>query len=147
MSQLIVYAVIRNERCTQYSCNMEKLNIKHIDNLHNDAIRGLDFYGQELTILGKRLDEIAADNTNHEVAEQIEHFQNQFTIHNEQIDELRHAFHQNFKEMEVQLVETAGFADEGTFAANEEIYERYITEERLFNELRHDFNRFAAKWM
>ena len=126
---------------------MEKLNIKHIDNLHNDAIRGLDFYWQELTILRKRLEEIASDNTSHEVAGQIEHFQNQFIIHNEQIDELRHAFHQNFKEMEVQLVEMAGFADESTFATNEELYERYITEERLFNELRLDFNRFAAKWM
>ncbi|MGZ3778859.1 MAG: hypothetical protein ACXVAZ_14450, partial [Mucilaginibacter sp.] len=68
---------------------MKHINIKHIDNLHNDAIRALDFYWQELIIIRHRLEEIAADNTGHEVSEQIEYFQNELTIHNEQIDELR----------------------------------------------------------
>jgi hypothetical protein len=126
---------------------MKHINIKHIDNLHNDAIRGLDFYWQELIILRHRLEEIAAGNTSQDVAEQVEHFQNQFTIHNEQIDELRHAFHENLKKVESQLVELAGFADESSFDENEELYERYVTEEKMFNELRHEFNRFAAKWL
>jgi hypothetical protein len=126
---------------------MKQVNIKHIDNLHNDAIRALDFYWQELIIIRHRLEEIAADNTGHEVALQVEHFQNELTIHNEQIDELRHAFHENREKLEGQLVETDGFADKSSFEENEELYERYVTEEKMFNELRHEFNRFAAKWM
>ena len=55
---------------------MKEINIKHISNLHSDALRGLDFYKQEIGILKKRLEEIAADNTGHEVAESIERFQN-----------------------------------------------------------------------
>jgi len=59
---------------------MKEINIKHIHNLHTDALRNMDFYKQEIAILTNRLEEIAADNTGHEVAGKVEHFQNQFLI-------------------------------------------------------------------
>jgi hypothetical protein len=131
----------------KYHCNMKQVNIKHLINLHHDALRGLDFYKQELAILQRRLEEISADNTGHEVSERIEYFQNQFLIHAEQIDELRHAFHENAREIERHILESAGFAGESSIIENEDLYERYVTEEKMFNELRHEFNPFAAKWM
>jgi len=59
---------------------VKEINIKHISNLHTDALISLDFYKQEILILTKRLEEIAADNTDHEKAEKVEYFQNQFLI-------------------------------------------------------------------
>lgn len=50
---------------------MSNINIKHIKNLHNDWLRGLEFYKQEIEILQNRLDEITADNTGKEASEEI----------------------------------------------------------------------------
>ena len=74
---------------------MRKINIEHFKNLNSDCLRGIEFYGQELNILQERLDEIAKGNTGKEASEGIEHFQNQFIIHREQMDVLRHLLHEN----------------------------------------------------
>ncbi len=46
-----------------------------------------------------------------------------------------------------QVIHADGYTDEYYLATNEEEYEEYLTEEKLFNEMRHDFNRFAADWL
>ncbi|HWZ02808.1 MAG TPA: hypothetical protein VNX40_04300 [Mucilaginibacter sp.] len=126
---------------------MKLINIKHITDLHNDALRGLEFYNQELTILQERLEEIAVDNSHPEVLEKVDYYQNQFTIHQRCIDDLRHDLHKNLKHIEEEVSTTSGFFGESNFTENEYLYEQYVTEEKLFNELRHEFNRFAAIWM
>lgn len=126
---------------------MTKINIKHIKNLNNDCLRGLVFYQQELGILKERLEEIAADNTGKIVSEKVEHFQNQFMIHNYYLDELKHLIHHNDKEIELQLLKTVVFVDEDIADKHDQLVEKYQTEEKIFNDLRHEFNRFAAEWM
>ncbi len=126
---------------------MKHVNIKTITDLHNDALRGIDFYAEELVILQERLQEIAAANTATPVLMEVDHFQDEFIIHNRKLSELRAAFKKNHHKMEEQLLELAGFADEATFVENEDLYESYVTEEKMVNELRHDFNRFASKWL
>ncbi|MGZ3757247.1 MAG: hypothetical protein ACXVAY_07545 [Mucilaginibacter sp.] len=126
---------------------MTKINIKHITNLNNDCLRGLAFYQQELDILRGRLEEIAADNTGRIVAEKVEHFQNQFMIHSYYIDELKHLIHANDKAIESELVKTSVFVNEEIADKHDQLVDKYHTEEKIFNELRHEFNRFAAEWM
>jgi hypothetical protein len=126
---------------------MKEINIKHISNLHSDALRGLDFYKQEIDILKKRLEEIAADNTGHEVAERIEHFQNQFLIQINNIDDLKHRINENIKAIENQVKNSAGFVDQKSADENAGLYDQYLSEEKFINEIRQDFNRFASKWM
>jgi hypothetical protein len=126
---------------------MKHINIKHISSLHGDALRGLDFYSTELGILQGRLSEIAGKNTALEVQEQVDHFQNQFIIHSGTIKAFRQAFHENSKKIGAEVHELAGFADAGDIEVNEYLYEEYLTEEKIFNELRREFNRFAAEWM
>lgn len=126
---------------------MKETNIKHFANLHVNTLNSLTFYEQEIDILKKRLEEITSKNTGHEVSEGIERFQNQFIIHKEKIDELKHAFHSNLHGIEVQLFETTAFADEDLLDINEQLFDQYLIEEKLLNELRHEFLRFAAKWM
>jgi metal-dependent hydrolase (beta-lactamase superfamily II) len=126
---------------------MKQINIKHITHLHSDALRGLDFYEQELSILQERLEEITADNTSPAVLEKIDHFQDQFIVHQRYIDDLRYNLHKNLKNIEEQIIENAGFIDKIRYTENKNLYEQYVTEEKIFNELRHEFNRFAAEWM
>ena len=126
---------------------MKELNIKHITNLHSDALRGLDFYKQEITILKKRLEEIAADNTGQEAAERVEYFQNQFLIQNNNIDELKHGIHENIQNLEDQIRQSGAYVKVNTAGENLELYDQYIGLEKVINEVRHEFNRFASKWM
>jgi hypothetical protein len=126
---------------------MKEINIKHISNLHSDALRGLDFYKQEIGILKKRLEEIASDNTGREVAESIEHFQNQFLIQINNIDDLKHRINENIKAIENQVKNSAGFLDQNSADENAGLYDEYLTEEKIINDIRQDFNRFASKWM
>lgn len=124
-----------------------RVNIKHIKNLNNDGLRGLIFYKQELEILQQRLQEVATDNTAREVQEQVDHFQNQFLIHGNFLDELKHDIHVNDEAIEAELLLTGNLVAESTANEHKRIHERYLNEERIFNELRHEFNRFAADWM
>lgn len=126
---------------------MKQVNIKHICNLHNEWLRGLEFYEQELNIMQERLDEISTDNTGKEVREKIEYFQNEIIIHRNFIDELRGYIHKNLRSMEEQLLKTEVFVTENTAIEHEKLNEQFLTEEKMVNELRHEFNRFAAEWM
>jgi len=123
------------------------INIKHIKNLNNDRLRGIAFYKQELGILQERLQEIAGDNTAREVQEKVEHFQNQLLIHGDYLDELKHDIHANDEAIEADLLITGMMVSESVAAEHTRIHERYLSEEKIFNELRHEFNRFAAEWM
>lgn len=123
------------------------VNIKHIKNLNNDVLRGIAFYKQELGILQERLQEIAGDNTVPEVQEQVEHFQNQFLIHSDFLEKIKDDIHDNDQLIEANLLQTNTTVAASTAAAHDKIHERYLDEEKIFNDLRHEFNRFAAKWM
>ena len=126
---------------------MKEINIKHINSLHSDALRSLDFYKQDIKILKSRLEEIAADNTGREVAVKVEYFQNQFLIQQNNIDELKHKLHENLSNIQNQVKESAGFISQASAAENIELYDQYLTEEKIVNDIRQEFNRFASKWM
>lgn len=126
---------------------MKNTNFKHLTFAYQACRRGLEFYEIELRFLQERLEEIAGDNTGHEVAEQVEHFQNQLIIHQDQIDQLKHRVQVNLDEVAAALKLSANFIEEATVTAADQIAADYEEEEKLFKELRQDFNRFAAKWM
>lgn len=126
---------------------MKNTNFKHLTFAYQTCRRGLEFYEIELRFLQERLEEIAGDNTGHEVAEQVEHFQNQLIIHRDQIDQLKHRVQVNLDEVAAALKLSANFIEEATVTAADQIAADYEEEEKLFKELRQDFNRFAAKWM
>lgn len=123
------------------------INIKYVRHLGTESLRALDFYGQELVFLQKRLDEIAADNTGEEVVKKIDHFQDEFIIHKRAIDELKDQLIGNNHQMELQLMKTDVYLDDAVAEVHENLIQRYKTEERLFNNMRHEFNLFAAEWM
>ncbi len=125
---------------------MTAKKIEYNSNEHNAWIRGLDFYRQELGFLTERLQEIASDNTKDEVLQNIENFQDQFIIHERQIDDLKNDIHQ-FVNGIANQIEKTGLVDERCFDEAGKLREKYIDEEKLFNEMRHDFYRFAEEWM
>lgn len=127
---------------------MQKISVTHINNNHNDWLRGLDFYKQDIYILQGRLSEIASKNTAHEVQQQVEHFQNQFTVQLERIQELAHKITKNIAEISREAhTQSAHYVDGLLLANHNELELAYANEERIIKSLRHDFNKFAVKYM
>ena len=126
---------------------MKKTSIKRLTFAHQACLRGLEFYEIELRFLQERLEEIAADNTAREVAELVEHFQNQLIIHQDQIDRLKHRIHKNLDKLAADLKLSENFIQETTVTEADKIAMDYQDEENMFNEMRRFFNRFAAQWM
>jgi len=126
---------------------MKKISIKHLNNVHGDSIRGLDFYAETLEILKERLNEIAKANTGKETMIGIEHFQNLFIIHQDKIEVLKHHLLKNIEMLAGEIKDTKGFIEQSVFEKNEELQAEYLREVDLFEEMRHEFYRFAAEWM
>jgi len=124
-----------------------QINIKYIKNLNNDVLRGIGFYTQELTILQERLQEIAGDNTARDVQEQVEHFQNQFIIHERCLAELKQDIHRNDLDIKADLLLSGTTVSDTVAAEHARVHDSYINEEKIFNDLRHEFNRFSAEWL
>lgn len=126
---------------------MKQHHIKYIAPLHHEWLRGLEFYTLELHILQERLEQIASGNTGRETAEGIEHFQNQVLIQREYMAGLKQRLHKNLEKMGNESAQEAGHLKTATISDFEQLQEQYETEEKLANDLRKEFNRFAAKWL
>lgn len=126
---------------------MSMTSITHLDNEHNDWLRALDFYKQECGILKERLTEVAGKNTGDEVGRMSEQFESRLTVQITNIDTLRHNINENLHHISEQAKNSAGHVDTQYLEQHAQLREQFIAEEKQIAELRHEFNRFAAKWM
>ncbi len=62
----------------------------HLNILCQDWTRTLQFYKTEIPYFKKRLVEISSKNTGEDIRKEIEHFENEFIVLNEDLDELQH---------------------------------------------------------
>lgn len=123
-------------------------SIKHLTNEHNDWLRGLSFYKDELQILKNRLTEVGGKNTGSEAVNMMNHYENQVALQATNIDTLRHSINSNLEMIVVQLNDnTPGYIDQELVNKHNQLRDDYFSQEKVVNELRHEFNRFAAKWM
>lgn len=126
---------------------MSDINIQKIDHSYNEWLSNLDFYLQDISILKSRLTEIGGKNTSAEIAKQLEHYENQFTVQKDNIERLQHDIRSSIHEMSAEARAGAGHVD-GVFRGQfSELGNKYKAEEQVINELRHNFNRFSAEWM
>lgn len=126
---------------------MSMTSIPHANVEHSDWVRNLDFYKQELDILKGRLTEVAGKNTGDEASKGAEHFENQFKIQITNIDTLRHDINTHLSEIAGQAAASAGHIEKAELDSHNALRNRYIAEEKTINDLRHEFYRYAAKWM
>lgn len=126
---------------------MNYTSVAHCGNEHLEWIKAMDFYKDDLQLLQKRLMEVAKNNTAHDTMAEVEHFQNQFIVQRNNIDELRHSIkaHENVIAGEAQ--EHSGKMESRHTAEHAELKDQVKSFEKIFNELRHEFNAFLSKWM
>ena len=117
----------------------------HFD--HMEWLNALQFYKDDITVLEHRLEDIVRRNTNGEVMAELEHFQNQFIREREVIDELRHDIKQEENRLEKEAKDHPVAIDHRYFTDHSELRDRMVTFEKLYRELRSEFNRWSAKRM
>lgn len=130
--------------------NKHHQNFAYITDLHYEHrlwLNALKFFKEELGILQERLGEIVSKNTNNEVEAGVESFQNRFDLQREHISELKH----RIKKHETFLVDYAKdhpiAVDHVHFTDHTDIRENVERFRELYHEMKHEFNRFAVKWM
>lgn len=122
----------------------------YITDLHSDHVLWLNtlaFCKEEIAILERRMEEIAARNTGAEVMAELEHFQNQYIRQREVIDELRHELKQHENLLEKEVREHPIAVDHRLFTDHVEQRENMKTFEKLYRELKDEFMHWLAKRM
>ncbi len=121
--------------------------ITRIGTDHTIWLKGFGFYKDELDIMESRLAEIASRNTTFEARQGVEHFQNQFIVQRNNIDELKHEVNLYVEKLGVDAQQHGGRMESNMVAGHAALHEKYEDFERVMNILRHEFNEFLSKWM
>lgn len=124
-----------------------KENIFNQHEENTDWMNRLDFYKAEIDILKNLLGEVAEKNTAEDVQKQVEHYQNQFIVQRNNIDLLAHNIQLNEDELQKEIVSNPVAVDHRKMEYHQTEKEFIDFFETNFNEVRHDFKVFAAKWM
>jgi hypothetical protein len=124
------------------STTLKPLNFLFAEN--EDWLKRLDFYKGETKILADRLKDAASLLQGSPAMAKVEHFQNQFIIQREQIDEIAHDVrdHQNYIENRVKENPTA--SDHRSLNDHPKLRDRVLTFEKLYNDMRKEFYQFIA---
>jgi hypothetical protein len=122
-------------------------NIYQLHEEHKTWLNKLLFYKDELTIMQRRIAEIAQKNTSHEILAMVERFQNQLIIQKEQIDILNHDIKGHESQLEAAVKHNPTAIDHQKFEDHPELRDRVEVFEKMFNELRGELIRFLSKWM
>ncbi|HSQ47406.1 MAG TPA: hypothetical protein VLM44_10880 [Lutibacter sp.] len=114
---------------------------------HKQWRRELLFWEDELKSLQNRLNELVLRWTDKEVLAQLEHYQNQFIIQENAIDELED--HINLHEINIseQLKKGKDVLDVQMVKKHIELRNHMDTQRNLYSELKGNFFRFLSKYM
>lgn len=118
---------------------------QHEENI--EWLNTLKFYKDEIKIIQHRLEEIAGKNNSKEVLGLVEQFQNQLIIHRNTIDEIQHRVIISEDKLQQDVERNPVAADHRKTDYHQAEKEELQIFEKLFSELRENFNRFASKWM
>lgn len=123
----------------------------HLTDLHFEHtvwLNEIRFYTEELDLLRKRLSELAAGNNSPEFRQQLEHFQNQVAIQDEQADILKHDINVHEDGLKAFAATASEIAlDHQHFAYHGELAQRINTYKEIYADFKAEFMRFAARWM
>ena len=111
---------------------------------HLTWLNYLAFYKDEMQVLQKRLEEVAAKHHEQEVLAMVEHFQNHLILQREQHDILRHDIKQYENRIEALYVNNPVLAENSRPKEEVELTDRVETFGRLFREMKDELYHFVA---
>lgn len=113
---------------------------------HMEFMNKLRFYDDDVKVLQNRLDEVVTKNNGSELMKNVEHFQNQFIMRKEQIDEMKHAVKEHENYIQAKIGNNPA-ADHVSLADHPKMREDINTFETAFADMRKEFIGFLSKVM
>ena len=126
---------------------MTYTNVLQMGNKHQEMVNTLDFYEKEISFMKGLLTEVVSKNTSMEVRGVADHFENQLTIQQHNIDESRKRVQQNRHLASVSSQEHAGKVETELLADELEIEKEVAGIEKMILGIRSEFKSFLVKWM
>jgi hypothetical protein len=114
---------------------------------HSVWLKLLSFYKEDIDILKNRLLEVAGKNTSAEAMAGVEHFQNQFIVQRNNIDEMNHSINEYAHQLAGEIQQHAGKVSLTIIEKNTKLNDEVKQLEKIINELRQEFNLYLSKWM
>lgn len=112
---------------------------------HAKWLSEISFFADEIKVFKKRLEELAQANTGKDIMANIEHFQNQFIIQKENLDILKHEIMLGEKKVEAGFDKKHNASDHKKGAVHGNEKEHIESFEKVFTELKNDFDKFLAQ--
>jgi arginine deiminase len=126
---------------------MSKVNTPVAAAEHGEWLKALDRHKEEIHDMERRLADVAARNSAFEARQGIEHFQNQFVVQRNNIDELRHRVHEHDDRVKKHEGQPQWSHEETRDGAHGAIRSEFEAFKKVLKELREEFNQFTAKWV
>ena len=124
---------------------METIKIEVLHAEHREWLNKIDFYQDDLKIMRHRLEEVAARNTDKSLMAKVEHFQNQFVIQRNELDEMKHAIHQSESSIAHNIAQNGTAVNRRSMPDDQTMRDRMAQFEKLFLQLRVELMSFLAK--
>jgi hypothetical protein len=107
-------------------------------------LRSIDFFKQENSFLKNRLAEVVDGTTDKSFLAQAEHFQNQFIIKDEFLDELKHDVNEQEKDLSAKFRHQTYAPDTFMNTRQQQLRSQMQYLEKEFTSLRYEFNYYLA---
>lgn len=105
--------------------------------------RMLDFFKQENAFLKTRLSQVVDKKTDKDFLAYAEHFQNQFIIKDEFIDELNHDVHEMQEVCNREMKVQKNYPDKKTESRHNKLRNEVEFLEKNFTQLKNEFNKYV----
>ncbi|MEQ9187333.1 MAG: hypothetical protein RLP15_06325 [Cryomorphaceae bacterium] len=137
---------MKNEQLTKEA----KASRVHIDDLHFEHqqwVRELRFFKDELAVFRNRLEEIASRYTSMAVMKDLEKFQNQIYIQGNALDQLIHDVNEHEHFIAKYAKENPVAVDRVLFEDHSPLRVRIDTNRAMVNDFKQAYLRFLSQWM
>jgi len=115
---------------------------------HKAWINELKFFEDEILTFERRLEEMAKRHLpKQEVMVELEHYQNQFIRQKEVINDLKHDIRMHEQYLTKKVGANPDSFDQPEFTDHVHLRERMEVFRRIYDDLKSEFYRYAARWI
>lgn len=111
---------------------------------HKQWKRELDFWDQELRFFQKQLEPLVRSITNKKILLRVNHFQNQFDIHNSSLREFKDLIETHEQDLARHAESQVDAIDRIRYQKHVELREKIIREGELYHDLKKEYYAFLV---
>lgn len=116
-----------------------------LHNIYKTWVNELALANDEIEHFRANLEKVISANSKPEVTARVEQFQNQFTTHLNELQQLRHDVNEQEAQIRVNINENPTAADHRKMEMDAGLKDRMQQFTKLFRELKNDYTNFLAK--